>query len=107
MGRLDTSCLESLARDLEWYLGSDLAGKHVEAMDWLCERVSAWPSESVRVLAELVALRAQVQEMREVIRDMADSGVAMDDERIGWVEVQVDRATWNEVLRLARAIGEE
>lgn len=34
---------------------------------------------------------------RETLRDVAESGVTFDDERVGYVEVQIDRATWDRV----------
>ena len=32
-----------------------------------------------------------------LLRDVADCGVSFDDPRLGYVEVQIDRATWEAV----------
>ena len=40
-------------------------------------------------------------EVREALREVADSGVEFNDERVGYVTVQIDRETWETVRRLA------
>ena len=40
----------------------------------------------------------------EILREVAGSGVVMDDERLDYVEIQIDRETW---LALKRAVEPE
>lgn len=39
----------------------------------------------------------------ELLRDVAVSGVSWDEPRIGYVEVQIDRATWDELAAYREA----
>jgi hypothetical protein len=40
-----------------------------------------------------------------LLREVADCGVSFDDGRLAWVEVQIDRATWEAVKRYATPGG--
>lgn len=51
-------------------------------------------------LAEVTDTLAEVDRLRELLRDVAESGVAFDDERIHWVEIQIDRETWRSITGL-------
>jgi len=51
-------------------------------------------------------LAAENKRLKELLRDVALSGVEFDDERIGYVTVQIDRTTWNELVEM-RDKGEE
>lgn len=35
---------------------------------------------------------------RDLLREVAQSGVEFDDARIGWVTVQIDRDVWDEIV---------
>lgn len=52
--------------------------------------------------ADVGRLTRERDEARALLRDVATSGVDVgsDDARIGYVTVQVDRGTWNEVRSL-------
>lgn len=41
----------------------------------------------------------QVTDMEELLRDVASSGVELDDERLRYVVVQIDRQTWEALIR--------
>lgn len=41
---------------------------------------------------------AEVEELRELLEDVAASGVAWDDSRLAYVDVQIERPVW-EALR--------
>lgn len=45
-------------------------------------------------------LKAENERLRELLREVSCSGVEHDDERIGYITVQIDRATWKELLQL-------
>ena len=45
-------------------------------------------------------------EVRDALREVADSGVEFDDERLDYVTVQIDRETWNAVRAIAARGGE-
>lgn len=59
-----------------------------------------------RALDALVEARAALasDEDRQLLRDIAASGVEFDDPRFDYVVVQVDRPTWDAVIRRA-ALG--
>jgi hypothetical protein len=42
-------------------------------------------------------LMREVERLRALLRDVADSGVAFEDPRIHYVEVQIDTVTWQEI----------
>lgn len=46
---------------------------------------------------EVAVLRGQLERKDELLRDVANSGVAFQDLRIDYVEIQVSRETWNEL----------
>lgn len=56
-------------------------------------------------LRDAIALRSEAQgeldQLRELICDVAASGVVFEDERLDYLEIQVDRQTWDEVCALA------
>src|SRR5690606_568610 len=47
--------------------------------------------------------QGELDQLRELICDVAASGVVVDDARLRYVEIQVDRQTWDEVRTLAAA----
>lgn len=48
-------------------------------------------------------LLCEIQRLRSLLKDVGESGVAFEDARISYVEVQIDVDTWKE----ARAIASE
>lgn len=46
---------------------------------------------------EALRLRAEVERLRALLSDVAESGVEFDDERLRWLSVQIDRETWAQV----------
>jgi hypothetical protein len=44
--------------------------------------------------------RQSATRLREALREVAACGVSFEDERIGYVEVQIDRSTWERVKAL-------
>ena len=61
---------------------------------WARKCVEMWERERVD-------LRAERDRYRELLLDVADAGVAFDDERLKYVEVQIDRATWDAIATLS------
>lgn len=49
---------------------------------------------------ECTALRARVAELERVIEEVASCGVSMSDERLDYVEIQIDCDTWREVKEI-------
>ena len=45
----------------------------------------------------VIAARAELAAMRELLRDVATSGVEFDDPGIKYVTVQIDREMWNQL----------
>jgi hypothetical protein len=43
--------------------------------------------------------------LADLLREVADCGVSFEDERIKWVEVQIDRPTWEKVNAYASPSG--
>lgn len=39
----------------------------------------------------------ELRELRRMLREVAESGVEIDDERIDWLVVQIDRKTWRAI----------
>ena len=52
--------------------------------------------------AEIARLREDNGRLRALLYDVANSGVAQDNPRIGYVEVQIDRTTWAEITPFVR-----
>lgn len=48
--------------------------------------------------AIIAHVAAQRGEAAELLREVADSGVAFDDPRLSWVEVQIDRDVWQRLV---------
>ena len=46
---------------------------------------------------EIVDLRVEINRLRELLAEIACSGVAFSDPRIDYLEVQISTATWNEL----------
>jgi|GEM_PF-4914819 len=49
-------------------------------------------------------LRARVSELERLealLREVSTAGVELDDPRIGYLTVQIDRVTWNEIKEIA------
>lgn len=42
-------------------------------------------------------LMRERDQLRTLIREVAQSGVEFEDARIGWLSVQIDRGTWDEI----------
>lgn len=59
-----------------------------------------------RLRADAAAVRAERDRYREALREVAASGVEFDDARVGYVTVQIDRPTWQDVQALAEADDE-
>jgi len=47
-------------------------------------------------------LEAEIARLRGLIDNVATSGVAMDDKRIGYVTVQIDREDWEAAIAVWR-----
>lgn len=45
----------------------------------------------------------ELAKARDLLRDVADSGVAFEDGRINYLEVQIDRDTWEQIGNLLEA----
>jgi hypothetical protein len=54
------------------------------------------------IVKDLLAAEARIRELEGALREVGQSGVAFDDERIGYVTVQIDRGTWQEIRTLTR-----
>ena len=63
--------------------------------------------EIARIRAENAELTRQLEEARELLTEVAVSGVSMSDPRIDYVEVQIDTDTWAELREMADAAPEE
>ena len=50
---------------------------------------------------ETAAALARAERAEALVREVARSGVELDDERIDYVTVQIDRATWGDIARIA------
>lgn len=50
---------------------------------------------------ETAAALARAERAETLVREVARSGVELDDERIDYVTVQIDRATWGDITRIA------
>lgn len=81
------------------------------------ERLHAWKQEALVVMDGLQELGraldlplgslvtgeralAEVKRLRELLREVAGAGVTFDDARVGYVEVQINRVTWDELKEL-------
>lgn len=40
---------------------------------------------------------AENDRLRELLKEVSGSGIVFDDERIGYLEVQIDRSLWKEL----------
>lgn len=59
------------------------------------------PSTNLANVNEAYGLeREENTRLRELLGDVAAAGVAFDDERLGYLEVQIDRETWREIRAL-------
>ena len=81
----------------------------LETMFDVAEKLSrSAPSDNLRgaiipaARDELAEMRARLSRMDRLLRDVALSAVTLQDERIGYVEVQIDRQTWVFELALYR-----
>ena len=61
---------------------------------------SPWVRMRDEVNASIRKLEAQPDPLRELLTDVANSGVSFDDERLKYVEVQIDRSTWDRLQQL-------
>jgi len=57
----------------------------------LSKGLDAKPSDLV------VQVRREVERLRELLADVANSGVDFDDDRIDWLNVQISRLVWDEL----------
>lgn len=57
--------------------------------------------QAIRELRKRLGLTQQklASIMEELLRDVASSGVELDDERLRYVVVQIDRQTWEALIR--------
>ena len=78
---------EEVANDVE--MGAEERGDATRrAIEWLT--------------ATDAALRAEVERLRALLREVAEGGVESADERVRYVTVQIDRDTWAAVQEEAR-----
>jgi len=56
-------------------------------------------------IAVLADRDAENERLRELLAEVAASGVEMDDPRIGYVVVQIDRKTWQDLSALNQGEG--
>jgi hypothetical protein len=50
-------------------------------------------------LERYTSLMTRIERLDNLLREVAASGVVFEDERVGYVEVQIDRDTWLELQR--------
>ena len=68
-------------------------------------------AESLRTYPAIVAAEeeradraeAEVERLRELLRDVATSGVSYEEPRVHYLEVQIDRPTWEELAEFRPA----
>ena len=59
-----------------------------------------WRDTKIMTLETRIAeLERERDRMRELLREIACSGVTFSDERVGYVEVQIGREVWEELRR--------
>ena len=51
-------------------------------------------------LANLKTSACRVTELEGLLREVAGAGVEFDDARLGYLSIQIDRGTWNEIRRV-------
>lgn len=51
-------------------------------------------------------MQADIDRLRGLLAEVAASGVSFEDERVGYVEVQIDRDTWTEIAAVTATTGE-
>ena len=52
------------------------------------------------VARELDNMADQIMKLRDLLSDVFNSGVSFDDPRVRYLEVQIDRPTWNEIRKV-------
>ena len=55
------------------------------------------PEKAGRIMR---AQAAEITRLRALVADVAASGLTIDDSRLGYVEAQIDRGTWDAITRL-------
>lgn len=95
-------------------LRADLDGE--PKREWLRERITMLEAELAEARAGVsplmpvahstidgpYELRAEVARLREALREIALSGVELDDTRVDYVTIQLSRATWDAAKKIAK-----
>jgi hypothetical protein len=75
-----------------------------EDAELLAERRKWGAEEMDRVRAECADLKARVAELEDLLRDVRHhSGIELDDERLSYLPVQIDRVVWDAIAALVAA----
>ena len=65
-----------------------------------CEKLQAeldavaWDISPAMAQASIDRLSAEVERLRELLRDVAGCAPVLDDTRMDYLEIQIDRPTW-------------
>ena len=100
-GAADWTCSREEAEWLALVIVTKLPAAVREAEDPI--PFAGWPPQTLAEVKHNERVREAEGERltAELLRDVANSGVSFDDPRVGYVEVQIDRETWDKLRSIA------